>query len=416
MHADQTAGDDVDASPSDSVPDVAKLLQRLQLLELRADLDAQIIAQLRDQNKVLEADFNAESSCGEKHAEALTGIQRTCDSFMRICDNRVNELSLQHARAIAKLEDAAAANKRTLETLRAENAALKGEMTALKAAAATAVAKVEKEKAALEGQVALLQAQATSKLTDIHTVVAALQGLLPPRPFLSLAPVAFDRDWCAAACGTKWDVDIDAGTSLRAHVTGGQYGDTDPQGYCCLTLRGAAPLPHRPSSSLVVGGRKLPGYRVVVEAYGVHQSCRFGFIPSHHAGAAVTPLTGRNIFMYGGWCILVGASPDDRSLMDGWSALQPAGGGYATTSKTPRVPPGSALEFAVDYDAGTCCVAFYTPEAVVGGFAEAPYAQMELRFDAAGAGARARPVIDSQMALYPAATIYDAGAILRFAS
>jgi hypothetical protein len=44
------------------------------------------------------------------------------------------------------------------------------------------------------------------------------------------------------------------------------------------------------------------------------------------------------------------------------------------------VPAGSAVEFAVDYAAAACRVAFYTPAAVAGGFVEAPHARMELYF------------------------------------
>jgi hypothetical protein len=47
-------------------------------------------------------------------------------------------------------------------------------------------------------------------------------------------------------------------------------------------------------------------------------------------------------------------------------------GTYATTDVVRRSPAGSAIEFAVDYAAGTCRVAFYTPAAVSGGFVESP--------------------------------------------
>jgi hypothetical protein len=133
------------------------------MLELQADLDAQNIAQLREQNKELADALAAERACGEKHAEALMRIARSCD-------DRVDELKAQHAAAIvanqtvvAKLEDAAA-------SLQAQNATLA-------AANAAAMTKLEKEKTALEVQVAVLQAQATTQLTDIHNGVAALQTL-----------------------------------------------------------------------------------------------------------------------------------------------------------------------------------------------------------------------------------------------
>jgi hypothetical protein len=79
------------------------------------------------------------------------------------------------------------------------------------------------------------------------------------------------------------------------------------------------------------------------------------------------------------------------------------------------------LEFAVDYAAGTCRVAFYTPEAVAGGFVEAPHAKMELRFVATEATfivpARSVPTLaDSGVELYPAAMSDRPGAVWRFAS
>jgi hypothetical protein len=101
----------------------------------------------------------------------------------------------------------------------------------------------------------------------------------------------------------------------------------------------------------------------------------------------------------------------------GWTVLAPADGAYATTSKVPAVPAGGAVEFALDYVAGTCRVAFYTPAAVEGGFVEAPYAKMELLFVATERPSRPIPTLaDSGVDLYPAATTIEAGAIWRFAS
>jgi hypothetical protein len=77
----------------------------------------------------------------------------------------------------------------------------------------------------------------------------------------------------------------------------------------------------------------------------------------------------------------------------------------------------------VDYAAGTCRVAFYTPAAVAGGFAEAPHAKMELRFVATEVDesneipARSVPTLaDSRVELYPAGTTSYGGAIWRLAS
>jgi hypothetical protein len=76
----------------------------------------------------------------------------------------------------------------------------------------------------------------------------------------------------------------------------------------------------------------------------------------------------------------------------------------------------------VDYAAGTCRVAFYTPAAVVDGFVEAPHARMELRFvptvadDAKQLPARPVPTLaNSDMKLYPAVATFLAGGIWRFA-
>jgi hypothetical protein len=112
--------------------------------------------------------------------------------------------------------------------------------------------------------------------------------------------------------------------------------------------------------------------------------------------------------------------------LSGWTVMPPGDSAYATTAEVPRVPPGSAVEFAVDYDAGTCRVAFYTRAAVAGGFVQAPHAKMELRFVATAAGAEGRgrsfparavpTAADSGVALYPAVVADGSGIIWRFAA
>jgi hypothetical protein len=92
---------------------------------------------------------------------------------------------------------------------------------------------------------------------------------------------------------------------------------------------------------------------------------------------------------------------------------------YATTVYVPPVPPGSAVEFAVDYAAGTCRVAFYRPAAVAGGFVEAPHAKMELRFVATPATrtvpARSVPTLaNSGVELLPAMKASTSGVAWRF--
>jgi hypothetical protein len=409
QHADFNRGD-----AGSSTQDKLQLLQRLQTLELQVDLDAQSIAQLREQNSVLEDALSLERARGEKQAEALMHIARTCD-------DRVDELKAQHAAAIAKLEN---------------------EKAALNAAHATAFAKL-RGKACLEAQVAVSQAQTTSKLTDIHCAVRALHTLLPPvSPLIALARVAFDRDWCSAACGTTWKVDIDTATGTRVQVTNKQAD------HCWLTLRSSTPLPRRLAPALVADGRKqhrLPAYRVVIETYNPGQVCHLGFVPSHNlpfdgtgAAVAVTPIANRIVWEYGGWYIQVRASCEGAvrdAPCSGWTVLEPASGAargnaagldtsaYATTSKVPPLPAGSAVGFAVDYAAGTCRVAFYTPAAVAGGFVQEPYAKMELRFVATEANESnkilARPVptaADSHVELYPAVSTPLPGTVWRFVS
>jgi hypothetical protein len=307
----------------------------------------------------------------------------------RTCDDRVDDMKAQHAAALIAEE--------------AYVAKLSEEKSDLKAA-----------NSSLEAQLAVLQAQATSKLTDIDTAVAALHTLLPPPlPLVSVASVAFDRKWCTAACGKKWKVDIDADTGLRAHVTESGHGGSS------LTLRSVTPLPRRTSLPRVVDERRqdqLFAYRVVLEAHGQSKRCCLGFV-SHSVATMAADLSLDHDY---GWYIELLASQRGYRIGSGWTVLNPSRGAgdvaadtsaYATTAQVPPVPAGSAVEFAVDYAAGTCRVAFYTPAAVAGGFVEAPHAQMELRFVGPDP-----TLADSGLALYPAAEAFDAGTIWRFAS
>jgi hypothetical protein len=347
--------------------------------------------------------------------------------------------------ATTAAKDAAAAN------LSAAHAATVASKDAVVGDLRTALATRERELATLRGrtaaQLAAVHAAITSNLAlELHPVrrdrcqFATLHN--GPVPFDE-----FDRAWCAAACGGEWKVDVDPVTHMRAHVARhSRLG--------ALTLRGAAPLPRRlPSTGALppqlASAQQLASYRVVVEAYPVPVAgketrwCNVGFVPSHMScdGALVTPVVGHNIHHYGGWWFQVGpavtSAIDACVTVNGWKPLAPraaatagdvAAGNtsaYATTSKVPPVPAGSAVELAMDYAAGTCRVAFYTPAAVAGGFVAAPHAKMELRFVATPAEvlsawgtvpARSVPTAaaDSRMQLYPAVASAYAGAACRF--
>jgi hypothetical protein len=325
---------------------------------------------------------------------------------------------------------------------------------AIAAAQAAHVTLLKEQQATLEvsdAAAVAARAKTTAQLSAVHAAVTSNFALeLHPvrrdrRQFATLhvGPVPFDEfdlAWCAAACGETWEVDIDPVTHMRAHVTQRHA----PVG--CVTLRGAAPLPRRLPSTGASLPPQLPSYRVVIEAYPTpdregDQTCNMGFVPSHTFtdAAAVTPVAGRRIRHYGGWWFQVNRATavrvDVGVTVHGWTPLRPrAAAGdaavddastYATTDVVPVVPAGNAVELSVDYAARTCRVAFYTPAAVAGGFVEAPYAKMELRFVATAAEdsptwgavpARSVPTAadSSVVQLYPAVSAANAGAVLRF--
>jgi hypothetical protein len=298
--------------------------------------------------------------------------------------------------------------------------------------------------------VAELSDAAAAQLTAIHAAVTSKLALeIHPtrrdgRQFAALhfGPIpldtyAFDTAWCTAACGRNWKVDIDPMTQTRARAARGP-------GWGQVTIRGAAPLPRRVSST-GASPPQLASYRVVIEAYPAPgkdtQWCVVGFVPSHTStdGTPVTPVMGNSIHHYGGWWFTVCHAATAHFHAGefgvlGWRPLLVAADGaaadadtstYATTDVVPVVPAGSAVELAVDYAAGTCRVAFYTPAAVAGGFVDAPYAKMELRFAATPAEdvpnwgavpARSVPsaAADSCTQLYPAVGTSWAGATWRF--
>jgi hypothetical protein len=350
---------------------------------------------------------------GEKHAEAVMHIARTCDE-------RTSELKEQHAAVTAKVED--------------ENATLKAKLVELAASHAAAISKWEAQHKEttikLEAENAALKAQAASTLAEIlAAVTTGAMEILPVRSdsrqfvewrFGGIPPLTvpqFDRGWCAAVCVDGWKAEVVAAAGdARVKVTQGFRGG-------CCTLRSAAQL------SRGAGGPQLPMYRVVIEEHSKCGSCVLGFVPNHetHGNGAVAPMPNYNIRNYGGWYIIVIATyalSVQGETDSGWTVLPPGSSAYATTAVVPPVPAGSAVEFAVDYAAGTCRVAFYTPVAVAGGFVEAPHAKMELRFvataehnDSRGLIIPARTVptaADSGVGLYPAVSVSGSGNVCRF--
>jgi hypothetical protein len=424
-----------DDHPSRTVSVSLDRLQRLEVCEARADLQERHIELLQKQIAETDAALKLELARGEKHAEALMHIARTCDE-------RASEMKEQHAAALrvkdaatAKLEDDFGALKAKLLELAASHAVT---ITKLETQHKDAITKLESENAALKAQ-----AELKSTLSEIHAAVTTgAMEILPVRPSdsrqfvewriggipLPLVP-QFDRAWCAAVCTGDWKADIDAAAGdVRAKVT--QKGERS------CTLRSTAPLPRGPSARVGFSEQQRPAYRVVVEAYGADGDCYLGLVPSHHmrgsgAATAVAPTSTYRIASYGGWYIWVGASHagdvNSDTRYSGWTVMAPADSAYATTGEVPPVPAGSAVEFAVDYTTGTCRVAFYTRAAVAGGFVQAPHATMELRFVATKAGQdwRGLPIpersvptaAESGVALYPAVEIQaDEGYILRFAA
>jgi hypothetical protein len=392
--------------------------QELQTCATRAEFDARNVQLLLEQLAQAKFALARKEAQDDKQAEAFMEVARASDS-------RARELEAQCAEKLAKLEAAhnavVAANNATIAELNKQNALLEAshaQAVAAKDAKDAAFAKLEREHAALKAEATALKTEVAAQLSAVHAVVTSSLALqIHPfrrdrRQFATLhagpVPLAeFDRAWCTAACGKEWKVDIDP-AHMRAHLTqvSGQGG--------YVTLRSAAPLPRRVPCAGATP-QQLPSYRVIIEAYPAPedgkdtQYCDVGFVPSHTStdGAPVTPVVGYGIHHYGGWWFQV-HSTARRSLsvgstVHGWTQLLPraapgdhAAGDYAagdradtstyaTTDRAPAVPAGSAVELAVDYAAGTCRVAFYTPEAVAGGFVDAPYAEMEQRFVATAA-------------------------------
>jgi hypothetical protein len=229
--------------------------------------------------------------------------------------------------------------------------------------------------------------------------------------------LTFDPDWCVAVCGESdddndevyddgfvdrvvlWTVDLDQ-SGTRAHVT--------QRGYDTLTLRGARPLPHPPHATTA-------SFRVIIEDYGDNKYCTVGFVPDN-----AEPVLGREICEYGGWYITVEPF-HSRPLLDSGAFASSDADSDPEAFILPAVPPSAAVEFAVDYAAHTCRVAFYAP-AKARDFTAPPDGALELQFvpkaEYCSNPARSDPTMaeGTCMALYPAVGMRWNGGTVSFVS
>jgi hypothetical protein len=170
-------------------------------------------------------------------------------------------------------------------------------------------------------------------------------------------------------------------------------------------------LPHPPRGTTA-------SFRIIIEDYGDNNYCTIGFVPGD-----AEPVVGREICEYGGWYISVAPSHPRRLLGScAFAPLLAPDDAHADASEftmIPPVPPGAAVEFAVDYTAHTCRVAFYAL-AKARDFTAPPDDKMELRFlptEEYGANpARSDPTTagGTCVALYPAVGMLWAGGIASF--
>jgi hypothetical protein len=188
---------------------------------------------------------------------------------------------------------------------------------------------------------------------------------------------------------------------------GGACAEVTRRGYNKLTLRGAASLPPAPGAAA--------SFRITVEDYGESEYCTLGFVPD-----GATPVLGGEICEYGGWYIFVLPSRPHPLLYSCAFALLSVDDADANDFMIPPVPPGTAVEFSVDYTAHTCRVVFYDPENARN-FSAPPDAIAVLRFvpreEYATDPARPDPTAtDTCVALFPAVTMTGVGARVSFAS
>jgi hypothetical protein len=216
-------------------------------------------------------------------------------------------------------------------------------------------------------------------------------------------PLIFDPGWYAIVCGPP---DDDYYTWTAEFDDGGTCAEVTHQGYDTLTLRSARPLPRPPHATTA-------SFRVVVDDYGDTKFCTIGFVPGD-----AQPVLGREICEYGGWYICVAPSRPRSLLYSGAFAPLLADDADAEKFMIPPVPPGTAVEFTVDYTAHTCRVSFYAP-ANARNFAATPYATAVLRFapteEYGRDPARSDPTAaDTCVALYPAVGMTNVGARVSF--
>jgi hypothetical protein len=156
--------------PSGTVSVSVDRLQTLEACEARADLQQQHIELLQKQIAETDAALKLELARGEKHAEALMHIARTCDE-------RTSDMKEQHATAL-RFKDMATAKSETL------HAAAISKLEAQHSAALSKSDAQHKDAVTkLEAEIAELKAQATSTLTEILTAVTTgTMEILPVRP------------------------------------------------------------------------------------------------------------------------------------------------------------------------------------------------------------------------------------------
>jgi hypothetical protein len=400
-------------------------LQHLMACEARADLQKRHMELLQKQITDADAALKLELARGEKHAEALTHIARTCDE-------RTSEMKEQHAATTAKVE--------------AENAALKARLVELEARIAKREAAIEEKDAIIKAKDAVIQekdaaasgyATAASDLrTSVATLTTQLQaqqyevvselgggsrlyviplGTNPPPAPPPPPPLRFDAEWYArSVTGTNFQCDLNAPHYDRVRCIAHEDPHEDPVDADAITsrvvVRTAAPLPRPPRRIDAAPTREVTPATCtfVIVKYAPKDDgvwdctpkddggvwhCAIGLLPST---AAARPT--RSLGHLGGCTVY--PHPNGAHPPGGWWTPF-ANSEFANSMK---VPQGGAVRFTVDYAASTCRLACYTPAAVANDFAQPPYATTELFFNT--------PIPDD-VTLYPAVNVMHEGFEVR---